>query len=77
MHPPDFVDSVEAPSRPASPVLDERARTDAVPDPIQREREMSPMIDEEILERFHVKPGTRVRLTDHDTGWKQSEELKD
>lgn len=34
------------------------------------------MIDEETLERFRVKPGTRVKLKDHDTGWKQSDELK-
>ena len=34
------------------------------------------MIDKKILERFHVEPGTRVRLTDHDPGWKQSDELR-
>jgi PPK2 family polyphosphate:nucleotide phosphotransferase len=34
------------------------------------------MIEKEILERFHVKPGTRVKLKDHDPGWKQTEELK-
>lgn len=34
------------------------------------------MINEEILERFHVEPGTRVKLKDHETGWQQSEELK-
>lgn len=34
------------------------------------------MIDEETLERFRVKPGTRVKLKDHDTGWKQSDELE-
>ena len=34
------------------------------------------MINKEILERFHVEPGTRVKLKDHETGWQQSEELK-
>lgn len=34
------------------------------------------MIDKKILERFHVQPGTRVKLKDHDPGWKQNEELK-
>ena len=34
------------------------------------------MINKEILERFHVEPGTRVKLKDHETGWQQSEALK-
>lgn len=34
------------------------------------------MIEKKILERFHVQPGTRVKLKDHDPGWKQNEELK-
>ena len=34
------------------------------------------MINQEILERFHVEPGTRVKLKDHETGWQQSEALK-
>jgi PPK2 family polyphosphate:nucleotide phosphotransferase len=34
------------------------------------------VIDKKILERFHVEPGTRVRLKDHDPGWKQSDELR-
>jgi hypothetical protein len=32
------------------------------------------MIDEETPGRFHVKPGTRARLKDHDTVWKPCEE---
>jgi PPK2 family polyphosphate:nucleotide phosphotransferase len=35
------------------------------------------MIAQEILERFRVEPGTRVRLKDHDTGWAQTPELKE
>jgi PPK2 family polyphosphate:nucleotide phosphotransferase len=34
------------------------------------------MIEEKVLKRFRVKPGTRLKLQDHDPSWKQSEALK-
>jgi PPK2 family polyphosphate:nucleotide phosphotransferase len=35
------------------------------------------MIREDILGHFRLKPGKKVRLKDHDTGWAQSKELKE
>jgi len=35
------------------------------------------MINAEILKRFRAAPGKTVRLKDHDTGWAQTEELKE
>jgi len=35
------------------------------------------MIRKDILELFHVKPGSEVRLKDYDPGWAQTEELKE
>src|SRR5436190_9373832 len=35
------------------------------------------MIQQDILDRFRVEPGKRLRLKDHDTGWAQSKELKE
>ncbi len=35
------------------------------------------MINAEILKRFRAAPGKSVRLKDHDTGWAQTEELKE
>jgi PPK2 family polyphosphate:nucleotide phosphotransferase len=35
------------------------------------------MIREDILDLFRLKPGKKVRLKDHDTGWAQTEELKE
>jgi PPK2 family polyphosphate:nucleotide phosphotransferase len=34
------------------------------------------MIRQDIIEQFHVPPGKRIKLRDHDTGWAQTEELK-
>jgi PPK2 family polyphosphate:nucleotide phosphotransferase len=34
------------------------------------------MINKEVLERFRVKPGSRLRLKDHDPGWAQTKELR-
>src|SRR5262245_2578642 len=35
------------------------------------------MIQQEILDRFRLKPGKKVRLKDHDTGWAQTKEMKE
>jgi PPK2 family polyphosphate:nucleotide phosphotransferase len=35
------------------------------------------MIQQDILDRFRVKPGKKVRLKDHDTGWAQTKEMKE
>src|SRR5262249_3372511 len=35
------------------------------------------MIQEDILDLFRLKPGKKVRLKDHDTGWAQTRELKE
>jgi PPK2 family polyphosphate:nucleotide phosphotransferase len=35
------------------------------------------MIQQVILDLFRLKPGKKVRLKDHDTGWAQTEELKE
>jgi PPK2 family polyphosphate:nucleotide phosphotransferase len=35
------------------------------------------MIQQEILDIFQLNPGKKVRLKDHDTGWAQTEELKE
>jgi PPK2 family polyphosphate:nucleotide phosphotransferase len=35
------------------------------------------MIQQDILDLFRLKPGKRVRLKDHDTGWAQTKELKE
>jgi PPK2 family polyphosphate:nucleotide phosphotransferase len=35
------------------------------------------MIRPDIIDLFRVKPGKRLRLKDHDTGWAQTEELKE
>jgi PPK2 family polyphosphate:nucleotide phosphotransferase len=35
------------------------------------------MIPKDIIERFRVTPGKRVKLKDHDTGWAQTKELKE
>jgi PPK2 family polyphosphate:nucleotide phosphotransferase len=35
------------------------------------------MIAEEFLDIFRLKPGKKVNLKDHDTGWAQTEELKE
>jgi PPK2 family polyphosphate:nucleotide phosphotransferase len=35
------------------------------------------MINQEILDRFVVTPGKKLRLKDHDTGWEQSKQLKE
>jgi PPK2 family polyphosphate:nucleotide phosphotransferase len=35
------------------------------------------MIQSQIIDLFRVKPGGKVRLKDHDTGWAQTEELKE
>jgi PPK2 family polyphosphate:nucleotide phosphotransferase len=35
------------------------------------------MIRQDILDIFRLKPGKKVRLKDHDTGWAQTEELKE
>ena len=35
------------------------------------------MIRQEILGRFRLQPGKKVRLKDHDTGWAQTKELKE
>jgi PPK2 family polyphosphate:nucleotide phosphotransferase len=35
------------------------------------------MIQQEILDIFRLKPDKKVRLKDHDTGWAQTEELKE
>jgi PPK2 family polyphosphate:nucleotide phosphotransferase len=34
------------------------------------------MINQDVLERFRVKPGSRLRLADHDPGWAQTAELR-
>jgi PPK2 family polyphosphate:nucleotide phosphotransferase len=34
------------------------------------------MIREDILDLFRLKPGKKVRLKDHDTGWAQTKEMK-
>ena len=34
------------------------------------------MMNKEVLERFRVKPGSRLRLKDHDPGWAQTKELR-
>ena len=35
------------------------------------------MIRQDILDLFRLKPGKKVQLKDHDTGWAQTEELKE
>src|SRR5215471_2276792 len=35
------------------------------------------MIQQDILDLFRLKPGKKVRLKDHDTGWAQTKELKE
>jgi PPK2 family polyphosphate:nucleotide phosphotransferase len=35
------------------------------------------MIKKKVIETFRVAPGKRVRLKDHDTGWAQTEELRE
>lgn len=35
------------------------------------------MINAEILKRFRANPGKSIRLKDHDTGWAQTDELKE
>jgi PPK2 family polyphosphate:nucleotide phosphotransferase len=35
------------------------------------------MIHQDFLDLFRLKPGKKVRLKDHDTGWAQTEELKE
>ncbi|HKB39335.1 MAG TPA: polyphosphate kinase 2 family protein [Gemmataceae bacterium] len=35
------------------------------------------MIPNEILDRFHVPPGKKLRLADHDPGWVQTAEMKE
>jgi hypothetical protein len=35
------------------------------------------MIQQDILDLFRLQPGKKVRLKDHDTGWAQTEELKE
>jgi PPK2 family polyphosphate:nucleotide phosphotransferase len=35
------------------------------------------MIREDILDLFRLKPGKKVQLKDHDTGWAQTKELKE
>jgi PPK2 family polyphosphate:nucleotide phosphotransferase len=35
------------------------------------------MIQSEIIEQFRVRPGKRLKLKDHDTGWAQTKELKE
>src|SRR6516225_12202069 len=35
------------------------------------------MIRQDFLDIFRLKPGKKVRLKDHDTGWAQTEELKE
>jgi PPK2 family polyphosphate:nucleotide phosphotransferase len=35
------------------------------------------MIRQDILDRFRLQPGKKVRLKDHDTGWAQTKELKE
>src|SRR6266540_6546483 len=35
------------------------------------------MIRKDIIELFRVLPGTRIRLSDYDTGWAQTRELKE
>ena len=35
------------------------------------------MISQDILDRFRLQPGKKVRLKDHDTGWAQTKELKE
>jgi PPK2 family polyphosphate:nucleotide phosphotransferase len=39
-------------------------------------RRLGIMIREDIIDLFRVPPGKRVRLKDHDPGWKQTKELK-
>jgi PPK2 family polyphosphate:nucleotide phosphotransferase len=34
-------------------------------------------INPKLIERFRIEPGTRVRLSDHDSGWQQTKELKE
>lgn len=34
------------------------------------------MIDEKLIRRFRVKPGSKVRLKDYDPGWAQTKDLK-
>jgi hypothetical protein len=35
------------------------------------------MISPDIIDLFRLKPGKKVRLKDHDTGWAQTKELKE
>jgi PPK2 family polyphosphate:nucleotide phosphotransferase len=35
------------------------------------------MIEPDIIDLFRLKPGKKVRLKDHDTGWAQTKELKE
>ncbi len=35
------------------------------------------MLDPELIDRFRVRPGKKVRLKDYDTGWAQTKELKE
>ncbi|MFO1022238.1 MAG: polyphosphate kinase 2 family protein [Planctomycetales bacterium] len=35
------------------------------------------MLRDDLLERFLVKPGKKLRLKDHDSGWEQTDELKE
>src|SRR5262249_45773432 len=42
-----------------------------------RESKGAVMIQQDILDLFRLQPGKKVRLKDHDTGWAQTEELKE
>ncbi|MCA9117421.1 MAG: polyphosphate kinase 2 family protein, partial [Planctomycetaceae bacterium] len=35
------------------------------------------MLGQDILEKFRIVPGTKVRLRDHDPGWAQTKTLKE
>ncbi|MGZ8160078.1 MAG: hypothetical protein ACXWT4_14870, partial [Methylobacter sp.] len=35
------------------------------------------MIKQKYLQLFRVKPGTKIRLKDYETGWAQNDEFKD
>ena len=35
------------------------------------------MIQQDLIDLFRLKPGKKVRLKDHDTGWAQTKELKE
>ena len=40
-------------------------------------RRVSRVIRQELMERFRVPPGQKVRLADHDPGWAQTKELRE